>query len=83
MTAGAGVRLPLRARRRADRHLRNREYAALTERLEAEARQSELSRQLAESQLKLLQLQIEPHFLFNTLGCAQQLAEQGAPDAAR
>ncbi len=63
--------------------LRNREYAALTARLEAEARQSDLSRQLAESRLKLLQLQIEPHFLFNTLGSAQQLAEKGAPQAAR
>ncbi len=63
--------------------LRNREYRALAAHLEAEARQSELSRQLAESRLKLLQLQIEPHFLFNTLGSAQQLAEKGAPDAAR
>ncbi len=58
-------------------NLRNREYRALTANLEAEARQSELSRQLAESKLKLLQLQIEPHFLFNTLGSAQQLAEKG------
>ncbi len=64
-------------------HLRNREYRALTSHLEAEARQSETSRQLAESRLKLLQLQIEPHFLFNTLGSAQQLAEKGAPEAAR
>jgi len=63
--------------------LRNREYAAQTAHLEAERRQSELSRQLAESKLKLLQLQIEPHFLFNTLGSAKQLAEKGAPDAAR
>ena len=31
----------------------------------------------------MLQLQIEPHFLFNTLGSAQQLAERGAPEAAR
>jgi LytS/YehU family sensor histidine kinase len=31
----------------------------------------------------MLQLQIEPHFLFNTLGSAQQLAEKGAPAAAR
>src|SRR4030095_10396302 len=31
----------------------------------------------------LRQLQIEPHFLFNTLGSAQQLAEKGAPEAAR
>jgi len=64
-------------------HLRNREYAALTARLAAEARQSELSRQLAESQLRMLQLQVEPHFLFNTLASARQLAEKGAPDAAR
>jgi len=64
-------------------HLRNREYAALTRNLEAEARQSELSRQLAESRLKLLQVQVEPHFLFNTLGSAQQLAEKRAPDAAK
>ncbi|MFO1325616.1 MAG: histidine kinase [Burkholderiales bacterium] len=64
-------------------HVRNREYRALTAHLEAEARQSETSRQLAESKLKMLQLQIEPHFLFNTLGSAQQLAERGAPDAAR
>jgi len=64
-------------------HLRNREYRALTAHFEAEARQSETSRQLAESKLKLLQLQIEPHFLFNTLGSAQQLAEKGAPEAAR
>ncbi len=64
-------------------NLRNREYRALAANLEAEARQSDLSRQLAESKLKLLQLQIEPHFLFNTLGSAQQLAERDAPDAAR
>ncbi|MFO1398046.1 MAG: histidine kinase [Burkholderiales bacterium] len=64
-------------------HLRNREYRALTAHLEAEARESATSRQLAESRLKLLQLQIEPHFLFNTLGSAQQLAEKGAPEAAR
>src|SRR5258706_8741603 len=64
-------------------NLRNREYRALAANLEAENRQSDLSRQLAESKLKLLQLQIEPHFLFNTLGSAQQLAEKNAPEAAR
>ena len=64
-------------------NLRSREYAALTARLEAETRHSDLSRQLAESKLRMLQQQIEPHFLFNTLGSAQQLAERGAPDAAR
>ena len=63
--------------------LRNREYRALAAHLEAEREQSELSRKLAESRLRMLQLQVEPHFLFNTLGSAQQLAERGAPDAAR
>ena len=63
--------------------LRNREYKALAAHLEAERRRSELSCQLAESKLRMLQLQIEPHFLFNTLGSAQQLAERGAPEAAR
>ena len=63
--------------------LRNREYKALAAHLEAERRQSDLSRQLAESKLRMLQLQVEPHFLFNTLGSAQQLAERGAPEAAR
>ena len=64
-------------------NLRNREYLAKSARLEGEARQSELNRRLAESQLRLLQLQVEPHFLFNTLGSAQQLAEKNAPEAAR
>jgi len=64
-------------------NLRNREYRALAASLEAGARQSQLSRQLAESKLKLLQQQIEPHFLFNTLGSAQQLAEKNSPEAAR
>ena len=63
--------------------LRNREHVATARHLEAEARRSELSRRLAESELKLLQSQVEPHFLFNTLGSAQQLAEKGAPEAAR
>jgi sensor histidine kinase YesM len=62
--------------------LRNREHVATARHLEAEARRSELSRRLAESELKLLQSQVEPHFLFNTLGSAQQLAEKGAPEAA-
>jgi signal transduction histidine kinase len=64
-------------------NLRNREYAALATKLDLEFRESELSRQLAESRLKMLQLQIEPHFLFNTLGSAQQLAASRAPEAAR
>jgi signal transduction histidine kinase len=62
--------------------LRNRQYEALTEQLQRDAERERLARELSESQLRLLRAQIEPHFLFNTLGAVQQLAEQGAPRAA-
>ncbi|WP_051109928.1 sensor histidine kinase [Massilia niastensis] len=62
--------------------MRNRHYETLTARLQRDAEQERLARELSESQLRLLRAQIEPHFLFNTLGAVQQLAEQGAPRAA-
>ena len=62
--------------------MRNRQYATLTVQLQHEAERERLARELSESQLLLLRAQIEPHFLFNTLGAVQQLAEQGAPRAA-
>ena len=64
-------------------HLRNREYVSLTERLRLQSKQEQLSRQMAETKLHLLQAQIEPHFLFNTLASAQQLASANAPEAAQ
>ncbi|WP_269530837.1 sensor histidine kinase [Chitinimonas sp. BJYL2] len=57
-------------------------YEQEAARLQAETERERLARQLSESQLRLLQAQIEPHFLFNTLGAVQQLAETGAPKAA-
>lgn len=51
--------------------------------LEAQARSERLSRQLTEARLKLLQAQVEPHFLFNTLASAKHLAENKAPEAAQ
>jgi sensor histidine kinase YesM len=62
--------------------LRNRQYEALNAQLQREAEQARLARELSESQLRLLRAQIEPHFLFNTLGAVQQLAQHGAPRAA-
>lgn len=62
---------------------RNRQYEALALQLQQDAERDRLARELSESQLRLLRAQIEPHFLFNTLGAVQQLAEQGAPGAAR
>jgi signal transduction histidine kinase len=62
--------------------LRNRHYEAMNAQLQREAEQARLARELSESQLRLLRAQIEPHFLFNTLGAVQQLAQHGAPRAA-
>ena len=41
-----------------------------------------LQRQAADAQLKVLQSQIEPHFLFNTLANVQARVESGSPRAA-
>ncbi|MES3024186.1 MAG: histidine kinase [Pseudomonadota bacterium] len=62
--------------------LRNRQYEELTAELQRQAERDQMSRELSESKLRLLRAQIEPHFLFNTLGAVQQLAEHGAPRAA-
>ncbi len=64
-------------------YLRAQQIAAANRRLSSEKQASEVQRQLTETRLRLLQAQIEPHFLFNTLASAQQLAQKGAPDAAR
>ena len=61
---------------------RNREYEMLTTHLQMQAEQERLARQLSETRLRLLQAQIEPHFLFNTLGAVQQLAQTESPRAA-
>ena len=41
-----------------------------------------LERQAPDAKLALLQSQIEPHFLFNTLANVQALVESGSPRAA-
>jgi sensor histidine kinase YesM len=61
---------------------RNREFEMQTNALQMQAEQDRLARQLSESRLRLLQAQIEPHFLFNTLGAVQQLAQHESPRAA-
>ena len=50
-------------------------------RLRAEAEHERLSRQTAQAELKLLQAQVEPHFLFNTLANLRYLVQTGSPDA--
>jgi len=83
LAAGAITGFALAALSALIAHLRNREYVSLAERLRLESKQEQLSRQMAETRLHLLQAQIEPHFLFNTLASAQQLASAKAPEAAQ
>jgi sensor histidine kinase YesM len=64
-------------------YLRAQHVAVTNRRLTSEKRESDVSRQLTETRLRLLQAQVEPHFLFNTLASAQQLAQKDAPDAAK
>ena len=61
---------------------RRRKLQALTVQLQHDAEAERLARELSESKLRMLRAQIEPHFLFNTLGAVQQLATDGAPRAA-
>ena len=55
---------------------RNAGYEKIALQLHAEAEQEKMARQLGEAQLRLLHAQIEPHFLFNTLGAVRELAER-------
>jgi sensor histidine kinase YesM len=49
----------------------------------AEAERNLLAKQAVEAQLKLMQAQVEPHFLFNTLASVQFLIETDPPQASR
>jgi len=62
--------------------IRRRRHEKLTRELERKAEAERLARELSEAKLRMLRAQIEPHFLFNTLGAVQQLATDGAPRAA-
>ena len=50
-------------------------------RLVAEAEHERLERQAVQAELKLLQAQVEPHFLFNTLANVRHLVQSGSPDS--
>ncbi len=62
---------------------RNKAYETITVQLALDAEREKNARQESESQLRMLRAQIEPHFLFNTLGAVQTLAEQGEQGAAK
>ena len=50
--------------------------------LSFELERSELARDALDSRLRLLQAQVEPHFLFNTLANVRELVDSGSPQAS-
>jgi sensor histidine kinase YesM len=60
-----------------------RENRAQAQMLRSEADRNLLLRQTAEAELKLMQAQVEPHFLFNTLASVQYLTESDPPRAGQ
>ena len=62
--------------------VREREALADAQALKFALERETLERQAADAKLAVLQSQIEPHFLFNTLANVQALVEQGSPRAA-
>jgi signal transduction histidine kinase len=62
--------------------VRERETRAKAMALQFELERSRLEKQAVDARLALLQAQIEPHFLFNTLANVQALVESGSPRAA-
>lgn len=62
--------------------LRQKEAFARHQALAFDLERSELERQALDARLHLLQAQVAPHFLFNTLANIQALVEAGSPRAA-
>jgi signal transduction histidine kinase len=62
--------------------LRQRDAFARDQALKFELERSELERKALDARLRLLQAQVEPHFLFNTLANVQELVDAGSPQAS-
>lgn len=63
--------------------LRQRDAFAREQALEFELQRSEFERRESDARLRLLQAQVEPHFLFNTLANVQVLVDSGSPQASK
>jgi hypothetical protein len=62
--------------------LRQKEAFARHQALAFDLERSELERQALDARLHLLQAQVAPHFLFNTLANVQALVDAGSPQAS-
>jgi len=63
--------------------LRQRMFSLQSELHAQQLREMEIDKQRVEAQLKMLQAQIEPHFLFNTLANVSGLIDSDAPKQRR
>jgi LytS/YehU family sensor histidine kinase len=61
---------------------RQSDHAARSQALAFELERSELERRALDSRLRLLQAQVEPHFLYNTLANVRELVDAGSPQAS-
>jgi sensor histidine kinase YesM len=64
-------------------YVKHREAQAAAALHKAEAARHLMSKQTIEAELKLMQAQVEPHFLFNTLASVQYLTETNPQEANR
>ena len=63
--------------------LKQRDLFAREQALQFELEKSELERKATDARLRLLQAQVEPHFLFNTLANIQALVDTHSPQASK
>jgi two-component sensor histidine kinase len=63
--------------------LKQRDTFAREQALAFELEKSEFERQALDARMRLLQAQVEPHFLFNTLANIQALVDAGSPQASK
>jgi signal transduction histidine kinase len=63
--------------------VRQRDVFVRDQALSFNLERSELERNALDARLRLLQAQVEPHFLFNTLANVQALVDVGSPQAAK
>ena len=61
--------------------LRQKDVLVRDQALKLDLQRSEFERLASESRLRLLQTQIQPHFLFNTLANIRELVQSGSPQA--
>lgn len=63
--------------------LKQRDAFAREQAFKFDLERSEFERRESDARLRLLQAQVEPHFLFNTLANVQALVESGSPQASK